>query len=42
MKKICVIYTGGTVGMIKSEEGYVPDNARFLEELVPQIWKVCP
>ena len=32
-KKICLIYTGGTIGMVKSERGYVPDNARFREEL---------
>ena len=33
MKKICVIYTGGTIGMIKSERGYVPDRDRFKAEL---------
>lgn len=33
MKKICLIYTGGTVGMVKSEQGYVPDSARFAAEL---------
>ena len=32
-KHICLIYTGGTVGMVNSERGYVPDNARFLAEL---------
>ena len=33
VKKICLIYTGGTVGMVKSERGYVPDHERFREEL---------
>ena len=33
MKKICLIYTGGTIGMVKSEQGYVPDSARFAAEL---------
>ena len=33
LKKICLIYTGGTIGMVKSEQGYVPDSARFAAEL---------
>lgn len=30
---ICVIYTGGTIGMVPSENGYVPDRAAFLQSL---------
>ena len=29
-KKICIIYTGGTIGMVPSEEGYVPHPNSFL------------
>ena len=28
-KKICILYTGGTIGMIRSPRGYVPDSASF-------------
>lgn len=33
MKKICIIYTGGTIGMIKTEKGYAPKSGTFEEEL---------
>ena len=32
-KKICLIYTGGTIGMVKSEKGYVPSEDAFLQLL---------
>lgn len=32
-KKICLIYTGGTIGMVKSEVGYVPSEDAFLQLL---------
>lgn len=28
-KRICIIYTGGTIGMIPSEQGYVPQSGVF-------------
>lgn len=31
--RICVIYTGGTVGMVPSENGYIPDRSAFLRSL---------
>lgn len=30
MKKVCMIYTGGTIGMKKTENGYYPEP-HFLE-----------
>lgn len=32
-KKICIIYTGGTIGMIPSENGYVPSPGSFRRKL---------
>lgn len=32
-KRICIIYTGGTIGMVPSENGYVPDDRDFKETL---------
>lgn len=32
-KRICMIYTGGTIGMVHSENGYVPDSPSFLRRL---------
>lgn len=32
-KKICIIYTGGTIGMIPSENGYVPVESDFRETI---------
>lgn len=32
-KKICLLYTGGTIGMIKSEKGYIPSGDAFLQLL---------
>ena len=28
-KKVCIIYTGGTIGMVPSEQGYVPKSGVF-------------
>ncbi len=28
-KKVCILYTGGTIGMIPSDQGYVPNSDRF-------------
>lgn len=32
-KKVCILYTGGTIGMVPSENGYVPKACVFAEEL---------
>lgn len=32
-KKICIIYTGGTIGMIPSEHGYIPSETAFNEAI---------
>ena len=28
-KKICIIYTGGTIGMVQSDRGYMPEPTSF-------------
>jgi L-asparaginase len=33
MKKICLIYTGGTIGMVPTESGYAPEKGYFLGAL---------
>ncbi len=33
MSKILIINTGGTISMVESDKGYVPDGARFRERL---------
>ena len=35
VKKICIIYTGGTIGMVPSRDGYVPGPESFLTILNP-------
>ena len=32
-KKICLIYTGGTIGMVHSDKGYIPSGEGFLKLL---------
>lgn len=32
-KKILIVYTGGTIGMTRSENGYVPQLDSFIEQL---------
>ena len=32
-KKICIIYTGGTIGMVRGENGYVPSERRLEDAL---------
>ena len=32
-KQICIIYTGGTIGMVRSENGYVPADTRLEDSL---------
>lgn len=32
-KKVLIIYTGGTIGMVKTENGYAPKKDRILKEL---------
>lgn len=32
-KRICMIYTGGTIGMTRGENGYVPDRETFYRSL---------
>lgn len=29
MKKVCIIYTGGTIGMVRTEKGYAPGEKSF-------------
>lgn len=33
MKKICIIYTGGTIGMVPTERGYAPRKGYFSQAL---------
>ncbi len=33
MKKILIIYTGGTIGMVRTEKGYAPQDGYFRSEL---------
>ena len=40
-KKICIIYTGGTIGMVPSENGYIPVPDyfhKFLEEFQDRLF----
>ena len=32
-KKVLIIYTGGTIGMSKTEHGYAPEMTSFLNNL---------
>ena len=32
-KKICIIYTGGTIGMIPTDHGYAPKSGYFADAL---------
>ncbi len=36
MKKVCIIYTGGTIGMTKTEKGYAPCSG-FLEKKLGEM-----
>ncbi|TDP51835.1 asparaginase [Aminicella lysinilytica] len=33
MKKICIIYTGGTIGMVPTDQGYAPEAGSFAAAL---------
>ena len=33
MKKVCIIYTGGTIGMTKTDKGYAPKKGYFRKAL---------
>ena len=35
-KKICILYTGGTIGMVATENGYAPKE-NYLSELLSEI-----
>lgn len=39
MKKICIIYTGGTIGMVRSDHGYIPgpDSFRSILESISDL-----
>ena len=39
-KRICILYTGGTIGMVPSEKGYVPSSGAFLDLLraIPDLY----
>ncbi|MBQ0133918.1 MAG: type I asparaginase [Clostridiales bacterium] len=32
-KRVCIIYTGGTIGMVPSDKGYIPARHRFEDDL---------
>lgn len=32
-KKICIIYTGGTIGMVSGEHGYIPSDSAFFDAI---------
>lgn len=32
-KKVCIIYTGGTIGMVRTDKGYAPQKGYMLKEL---------
>ena len=32
-KKICIIYTGGTIGMVPGENGYIPSDGKLEDDL---------
>lgn len=32
-KRVCIIYTGGTIGMVRGENGYIPAQTRLEESL---------
>lgn len=38
-KRVCVLYTGGTIGMVESANGYVPSRGAFLRavEAIPDL-----
>ncbi|MDO5331674.1 MAG: asparaginase [Bacillota bacterium] len=39
MKKVLIVNTGGTIGMVKTEQGYVPDQLEFHKHLneIPEL-----
>ena len=36
-KKICIIYTGGTIGMVPTENGYAPRKDYFRDILISSL-----
>lgn len=38
-KRVCVLYTGGTIGMVESANGYIPSRGAFLRavEAIPDL-----
>ena len=34
MKKVCIIYTGGTIGMVQTERGFAPEQGALNKELL--------
>ena len=38
-KKILIIYTGGTIGMIRTSKGYAPEKEKFhqLLDAIPEL-----
>ena len=44
-KRVCILYTGGTIGMVPSDRGYVPASGAFLKALnaIPDLRaEECP
>ena len=44
-RRICIIYTGGTIGMIPSERVYVPSSGAFrrlLRAILDLYWDAMP
>ena len=37
-KKVLIIYTGGTIGMSKTEHGYAPEMTSFLNNLNKKLY----
>lgn len=42
-KKICILYTGGTIGMVPTEKGYAPKQGYFRDAIaeIPDIHEEC-
>lgn len=44
-KRVCILYTGGTIGMVPSDRGYIPAGGAFLDALnaIPDLGaEECP
>ena len=39
-RKVCIIYTGGTIGMVKTERGYAPRSG-YLRKVLNNLTELC-